>query len=995
MNTNKNIFVYLMMTIFMVLPLFSTGQLLPLENVSKKYGINRTSTYRVFTDKKGYLWVTTSPGVFRFDGHHFEEMFRGTPLQRITSYLVTEDEKGNLWFLSKDKLLFKYDGNELTTLDLLEMKSCGFNASHLLHAETVYVDSLEQVHVGLGSGIGEIVYNCKETTEDNHLEKNRESHISLDKTGENDFFYFSLEKDDNGKLIPFFGDTLPVYLKTEKKDTVIYIPVADSKLRFKRFRYYKLQNERSAIALRRRMYVLGAGNKLMIKDFDSEVIYVYEDHKGRIWVSERGGKVYVFDKELNRLNIELYELEYLAVSTIFQDQQGGYWFSTINRGLYYLRDVVFKKFLAIDKKHQESISNIEGDGKGGIYATTTTGVVYHLDSDFNALKSWEVKQGDFFPAVKRIRYLGELNAIVVGTYQGVAIIDMTSDKIFWPEIAKDLYAYDVEIIDDSTIAIFGKGSAVYLNTNWKEGKGRRVDLGERIFKSEMDSKGKIWFSAYNGLKVLEGDSLVKPFPGDSVLRQGLYDLELINDKFWGAGIKLGLVTNNGDSIHHVGAKYGVPDWGVTNIEQQDDTTIWLGTRNGLVRLILGDSGYKVKKIGRAEGIPDGAVEGINQSGDKIWLFVDSELQNFSPSDLPSGEVKSPLYITKLEEGDVTLDLTKKIELDYSEKVLSFHFRNLNFSRQGDLNYQYRLTGNSEQWLSTKEPIARYASLSPGEYSFEVRAENNNGSWTPSQKVAFSVLPAFWQTPWFFAIMLILLVLFIYLIIESRLKKKNQQEALKAKLAQLELKALKAQINPHFIFNSISSVQYYLAKNQPEDAQRYMQDFALLIRKVLEHSDSSEITLESELTLIENYIRLESRKFKGDGIRFEINVDDNVDKRKFMIPSALFQPYVENSIWHGLKNKKGERLIKIGIQKIKKTLQIEIIDNGIGREAAKKFRKRSKEVRSFGMSIATERIKVLNNSKENKHVEINDLMDTNGIPLGTKVILSIPYKVSTQ
>ena len=198
------------------------------------------------------------------------------------------------------------------------------------------------------------------------------------------------------------------------------------------------------------------------------------------------------------------------------------------------------------------------------------------------------------------------------------------------------------------------------------------------------------------------------------------------------------------------------------------------------------------------------------------------------------------------------------------------------------------------------------------------------------------------------------------------------------------------MNPHFIFNAINSVQYFMTSNDPESSQKYLSKFAKLIRYVMDNSKPSSIPLEKELDALKLYIDLEALRFEN---RFEyvLQVDKQIDVNYIQIPSMLIQPYVENAIWHGLMHKKGDGKLSIHIKMHDSFLTCIIEDNGIGRERSKEIRSSESLTyhKSFGMSVTKERLEIISRLNNiNPRINVIDLYE-NGLATGTRVEISIP------
>ena len=262
---------------------------------------------------------------------------------------------------------------------------------------------------------------------------------------------------------------------------------------------------------------------------------------------------------------------------------------------------------------------------------------------------------------------------------------------------------------------------------------------------------------------------------------------------------------------------------------------------------------------------------------------------------------------------------------------------------------------------------------------------------------FTINIPFWKT-WGFLIASAVLVISSFLFfIRLRIRKIKNNEKLKTelnkKIANIESQALRAQMNPHFIFNTLSSIQHYISNHNTDAALKYLSKFAKLMRKIMENSQHQMITVAEEINALNLYLELEVMRFDKK-FEYHIIIDPLIDQNYDRIPSMLIQPYVENAIIHGLLPKHGTGEISIILQKQNDTILCVIEDSGIGRESSKKFKKnRVQQHKSMGMSITQERLDILNASlSSNINSEIIDQYE-NGEPTGTKVILVIPLEVS--
>jgi LytS/YehU family sensor histidine kinase len=263
-----------------------------------------------------------------------------------------------------------------------------------------------------------------------------------------------------------------------------------------------------------------------------------------------------------------------------------------------------------------------------------------------------------------------------------------------------------------------------------------------------------------------------------------------------------------------------------------------------------------------------------------------------------------------------------------------------------------------------------------------------------------IRPPWWQTWWFTSISILVTLGLVYGGFRYRVSQVRKQEQQKAnfnkKVSGLEMQALRAQMNPHFIFNSLNSINRFILKNNPEAASDYLSKFSRLIRLILQNSNTPTIPLENELEALNLYLELEALRFKGK-FTFCICCEKEVEVNYIEIPPLIIQPYVENAIWHGLMHKEGMGHIRISVEQQQELLTCIIEDDGIGRVRAAQFKSKSAtKSKSLGMQITAHRLELLHalNGKQIR-VEVVDLVDDSAQACGTKVILSLPIGLSIE
>jgi LytS/YehU family sensor histidine kinase len=247
---------------------------------------------------------------------------------------------------------------------------------------------------------------------------------------------------------------------------------------------------------------------------------------------------------------------------------------------------------------------------------------------------------------------------------------------------------------------------------------------------------------------------------------------------------------------------------------------------------------------------------------------------------------------------------------------------------------------------------------------------------------------------------LLLLLGLFIFRNLTLKRKNALEKQRLenekKQTELEMQALRAQMNPHFIFNCLSSINRFILKNESKIASNYLTRFSRLMRMVLNNSQKPLIALDDELEMLELYLEMERLRFKNS-FDYAITFLNAIDSDNVFIPPLLLQPFCENAIWHGLMHKEGQGRLDVELSMRDNILYCVITDNGVGREKAEEMNSKTAEKeKSMGLKITTERLALLNREKGlHTFYEIEDLNDESGNAAGTKVILKISFKESVE
>jgi signal transduction histidine kinase len=328
-----------------------------------------------------------------------------------------------------------------------------------------------------------------------------------------------------------------------------------------------------------------------------------------------------------------------------------------------------------------------------------------------------------------------------------------------------------------------------------------------------------------------------------------------------------------------------------------------------------------------------------------------------------------------------------MRLKYDLNDIKISYNGISYRSNKKLIYKYMLIKEEDTLSSiTSNREVEFLSLHHGKYLFLVTAKNSSGIWSESPAAfSFIIQPAWWQTGWFRFLLLVSLgagVLFFY---RSKVKKLKREFETERRQASLQLTAMRAQMNPHFIFNVMNSIRNYMQNHDMKSAEKYLTSFSKLVRYTLDNSEVQEVTLEEELQALRNYAELEMQRFEN-GFEYHVTCEAGIDTKETMLLSMLLQPFVENSIKHGINQMEKGGKILIDIRKQNDSVFIAIEDNGVGIQEAKRRNESENESHiSHGTELIFERIKAYNKVyNKNIKTRIINLTGDDDRPAGTRV-----------
>jgi hypothetical protein len=919
-------------------------------------GLVSDEVYDVEIANNGLIWITTDRGVQSYDGYQFTNYSKVDGLQDNVNFEIFEDDKGILWFNGlngkiscyKDGKFYGYDRNDAIN-EFVQNNRVGWISNMIVKDSSILLagEGLRYCQLLIINESGNQILTDYDEIE---LEGKKFKYILLKD------WVFSFHTKANTKA---------------KNLTSLYNNVCETK-------------HNRSIAINRTSILINFGTYSKIIKFDTNIGFVNNDDENIIWVCTQNG---LFSIDLkNNFHLSQYFKNFHTTS-VTRDTEGNYWVSTIESGIFLVPSFNFTdlKISSSGSLNQKYLSF--GVLDHYLLAGGSGGRIYSIDTN------------------KHVNLIGKSN---FGTGQIEKMFDIEGNKLNTIlgfvsikngkfDVEKSFFNLNYQVYKkDWRLAIGIKGliisndklNSLRRSSEFKTpitGKVRTIFIGDNFFLT----------GSQDGLYLTKGTDFNETeeiyFDGKPIGRVN----SIIKDK---SGTCFVLTMSNGVYLfqsEQLIKLEGIDEVNLINDGVFHQNILWLGTNQGLIKYELNYTANVPKIVGKnkytiSDGIPSNYINDLYYFNNDMWLATNKGICYFNPnkSDFQPAEV--PLFIKYATAND-SITLKDDIQLTYNQNNIRIGYRGVSMKKHViDPFYRFRLKKNktSAEWKTTNLDEVQFENLDPGSFTFEINARNYMGEWNKNAtSFNFEIKPHFTDRIWFklLAIFLVLgglISYFLWILNRNRkrflIRERLKQTELDARESELSL--LRNQMNPHFIFNSLNSIQNLIFKKDDKKANQYLTTFGSLIRKTLEYTKERKISLTEEIEFTIKYLELELMRFPE---KFEYTIDnlDEIDGDKIEVPPLLLQPIVENAIIHAFKgiDNKGKISIQI-VNKNNDYFQIKIIDNGIGFAN----QKAKKDHKSIGLSLIRERLELINKSLQ-KDLASMEILTRNG----TEVILNLP------
>lgn len=932
-------------------------------NIDKTSGMPSNSVFDVFQDSKGFMWFATGKGLCRYDGNNFE-LYTADFQTSKSGSSISEDQFGRIWYTNFDGFLYFVKDGKLQALP--QEKALGFYKYGIVKNE-LFVVQLN----------GVLVFDLKSLKIKNRISLQKQNIVASFST--KDRFYVLgdyLYEFSDGKnymkhqLPPHFKEDVKVPIFSFWQDRIfINSKLSKGTYAFKNGVFTKLNFEKAPSFIQNTSIV-----------------------EGNLWNSTPNG-LHQFDKNFSPLNLYFPNDN---ISGIYKDRQNHYWISTLNRGVLFVQDFS-TKFISLPEK-----PTVLSLGKKDLFVGADKDVVYQLNTQtFDFKKIFENRSNQTINQI----YADGIHEKVFFTSKQFNILDKNNAVISNFALA----IKDVKKVDDKYFSFAATSVSGIFCVNPK-------------LKSSWDfiyDKNKIAsFSGFNQAMLLK-------------------DLNGKSTTYLSANNRIYYATNNGlVSVDNTGKsheiKYQNRPIYLMKIDAYKDFIIGLSTAEKLYKI---EKNNRISVVDLPPNLKDEKIFNFRIFDDFCYVFTANSVFQYQiqskvlkkvltlNSEIDATDVvlknkqlffatSKGIVIKQVDESNTfpqpkliinTLNANGKwvsgedlLTLNRDENDIDILFSMLSFVPNEKYNLLYKINNAAWKSLNKEDRNLKLSALSPGKYEVFL-AINYNNKKTSVQKISFEIQKAFWQKTYFIIGMMAIFMLLVWSLYRWEINKVKRENLLildkvnlEKNLNESKLVAIKSQMNPHFFYNALNTIQSFILSNDKKEALSYLSKFSALTRKILEMTEKESISIADEVKTLQLYLDIEKARFE-ENFEYQISIEQKIDAENTKIPAMLLQPYVENALKHGLLHKKGEKNLEITFAENVESIMIEIIDNGIGREKSGALNSiKNKNHKSFATKAIQNRIDLLNANKIEKiSIEIVDILTQNEQVSGTKVTISIP------
>lgn len=898
--------------------------------------------YKLVQDKDGFIWLYTNSGVSQFNGFDFRNYNLSNGFPAHAAFTGVLDENGRLWFITMNDSACYYENHKFRRFAtsynvswvLSDTSGLYFltTAGHILWYKNykLYKDiraCSNKLYHGVVLGPGSLI-----------VHSTAEGLIKVDNN-----IVHKMKNLDNGQLFT---------------------------------RFFKLRNGDVLLSNGSGIFEVNGTDCTPLYLFKNKHDLSYEifdilDNGRELWICATSG-LYVCKNKNDITNaVRLYDNN--LVTAIIYDIDSNLWFGTRNDGLYSFRQNISANMIFKNPMNCYAEYMYKGSSPNSIY-------IFYGNNEVKNLQLLPQPHIEtihrFKTTIRRVYPL--LNSYFVDCLDG--IYEFPGNKIY-PGCVQFYYkGYDSTLYtgsDSGFIRIWKDGRTKLVLPNFsRDSEALYVKrYGTLILRVVAAKNDTFWVGNERGLHTFTPGGIDKPFTQE-IAQAYVADIKIDREGIvWVATKGRGVYYIKSNRLYIPGCR-ALENATCNMISIDDEDNVWVATQDGLFKIVKSNNCTDVVNYNYRNILPTAEIKCVFKSGKYVLVSTSKGVNIFE--DIPDAwqlpglkALISGIYVNNTSVIDRT-----NMTFSPKQNNIRFEYTALDFSSVRRPVYYYCLKGQDSMWVRTSQPSIDFNYLQPGEYTFYVKAENMRGIMSSSAaSLSFVIRPPFWQTYWFYTLVVLVASVVAFFLINYN----RRVHAKKRAFIETELKALRAQMNPHFIFNTLNAIQDFILQNDKSKANYYLVQFSRLMRIMLENSKKNYISLEREIRFLELYLELEAFRF-NDKFHYLMSVGGNIDRSGTFIPSMILQPFIENAINHGIMPKKTGGHISISIElQNKDLLKCTIEDDGVGRKEAA----HDKPYESAGILTTESRLRLLNKNSTDTIV-FTDLVNEQGEPSGTRV-----------
>ena len=963
---------------------------LDFRNYSTAEGLPSSETYFVLQSRDGLMWFATDNGVASFDGYAFTVYNADDGLDDTVIFTLFEDKKGRIWagglsgrvFYFEEGRFWPYQFNNVLKgkrrqdqiMYLVEVRSDGTLVYHMENRGMFSVSPTGRVTpIMEAKDPYLLLYEVEAGNANAALRRHafistiRRETFTIRKGSDTTQHFFSLQRPLPSKMLS--RGAIAAY----REDAAYLIP-NDTLYLFTADKTFK--------------YPLG----------EQDFFNLYVDAEGVINLcSDRGGGL--VRARLSADSTDLIWNVSLAghsISMMAYDRRGGLWVTTLNAGVFYTADPRQIIYTATSNGTRQKAITLEHTDTDHFFASHGNGTLYLFDKKQRRGRKIEIPDlnnhstyaaTDLYFLRDRRRLLYHYGFLDAGEGEGWQYHQYDNPRINRDvmvitryEAVGDTIRYATNFDLGTLNAANGRMNSYFENRDVPQSK--YYDIADY---SVLDD-GRVIVGTLGGVMELFPEGQFLPAELDvETARERIVDIVNYGSNRMVFGTRgKGVTVMLPDTSYNITvAGAGLASDMVRRLYRHEHD-VYVCTLEGLSRISFTEDlrDYHVRTFTQASGLVSNEIHGMDIHDGEVWLATTEGVVQFFES--PLDTMRAPPVIDGWFFPGLGDTLLRGTSLYVAPKRRNFtlQYRAVDFRMNGRINYRYRLTADGA-WTTTNNLRASFTGLPPGNYTFEVQRQNADRVWSRSATLPITVGVHWYNTWWARTLMLVgaLSLIAWILIRRERLKRKEQEFLLQ--INRLEHEALHAQMNPHFVFNALNSIQKFVLHNETREAATYLAKFAGVIRQTLRSSVEGTHSLDAELEMLRVYLELEKLRFK-ERFDYSITIDSHLVQDRIKLPPLLIQPFVENAILHGMKGRKEDGRIQVHFGGNEAQLEVTVTDNGSGYDPLT-----PKSSDSLGMTITRKRLLMMSNKRRAAEVlSVKPLRGAGGDMVGTRVVLRI-------